>query len=179
MDPSHTVPIEPMTDSVADRVNALRKALGLTQEKVAEAAGEPWTRPYVAKIERGDNQVSTVEARARLAKGLGIDVSLLSACLDGKLTPAETVLRARSTKRVYEPGENRAIPPTAIGHHPDWARAKAEAIDRYGRLLDPDVLDLAEGASLGAVYERLTPEVVKSIHDAIEAAEAEKRRRTK
>lgn len=126
--------------------------------------------------------------QAALARAMGtVTPATVSDFLAGKRGAGESLIAglARITGRTpadirgerveYDPGQDRGIPPTALGHHPDWAQASAEAVARYGRTIDPDILALAAGASLGAVYERLTPEIVKAVCDAITLAEAAKR----
>jgi transcriptional regulator with XRE-family HTH domain len=55
-------------------VRALRKARGLSQEKVALRCGP--TRSYVGGIERGENNVSLVNIH-RLAEALGVEAGEL------------------------------------------------------------------------------------------------------
>jgi transcriptional regulator with XRE-family HTH domain len=160
---------------IGKRVRALREALKLTQERVAENAGGNWTRPYVAKIERGDNQVSTVEARRALARGLQIDEAQLGDYLDGKVELDAVVDPGTGTKRVYDVPKD--LSGEAFGRHPDWQYAKDEALRLYGRTIDPEILAKVERAGLGEPLEFITAEMVKRIHDTIEAAEIEKRRR--
>lgn len=82
-----------------DRVKALRKALGLTQEAVGERAGYgDNARVYVSKIERGDNQVSTVKARTQLARGFGLSPDDLAAYLEGYLSMEDAAELARGGK---------------------------------------------------------------------------------
>jgi len=51
-----------------------RLALGLSQEKLAEAAGLHWT--YISSVERGQRNVSLVNI-VRIAKALGVSPSEL------------------------------------------------------------------------------------------------------
>jgi transcriptional regulator with XRE-family HTH domain len=51
-----------------------RLALGLSQEKLAEAAGLHWT--YVSSVERGKRNVSLINIVA-IAKALGVSASAL------------------------------------------------------------------------------------------------------
>lgn len=71
---------------VKDRVRALRKALGLTQETIAQRAGHGWIRSNVAKIENGHNRVTSHGVRVRLAQGFGLSERDLSAYIEGKLS---------------------------------------------------------------------------------------------
>ena len=56
---------------VGANVRLHRKALGLSQERLAEAAGLHWT--YVGSVERGERNVS-VDNIARLACALSVDI---------------------------------------------------------------------------------------------------------
>lgn len=56
------------------RLCQLRKAAGLTQEALADAAGLHWT--YVGQIERGERNL-TYKNVLKLARGLGVDPSEL------------------------------------------------------------------------------------------------------
>ena len=55
-------------------IRSRRLALGLSQEKLAEAAGLHWT--YISSIERGKRNVSLVNI-VRIAKALGVSPSEL------------------------------------------------------------------------------------------------------
>lgn len=80
-----TVDTNRYVSTIADKALALRKALGLTQEALGKRAGYPNNpRVYVAKIERGDNKLSTVAAREQFAQGVGLEIDALGAYLDGK-----------------------------------------------------------------------------------------------
>jgi transcriptional regulator with XRE-family HTH domain len=59
---------------VGANVRRLRKALGLSQERLAEAAGLHWT--YVGSVERGERNVS-VDNISRLACALDVDIRAL------------------------------------------------------------------------------------------------------
>jgi transcriptional regulator with XRE-family HTH domain len=59
---------------VGANVRRLRKALGLSQESLAEAAGLHWT--YVGSVERGERNVS-VDNINRLACALDVDIRAL------------------------------------------------------------------------------------------------------
>ena len=129
---------------IARKVRQLREALGLTQEKVAQDAGPPWTRPYVAKIERGDNQVSTVQARRRLARGLGVEVDRLSAYLEDRLSLADVLPKkqsARSAEVTIEPEDrypNRAAVLRVLA-----AELHPETIERARRIALKSADDMA------------------------------------
>ena len=129
---------------IAKKVRQLREALELTQEKVAQDAGPPWTRPYVAKIERGDNQVSTVEARRRLAKGLGVDVDSLSAYLEDKIALGDVLraVRAKPNAEVVVEYEDR-YPNRAAVLRVLAAELHPETIERARRIALKSTDDMA------------------------------------
>jgi transcriptional regulator with XRE-family HTH domain len=60
--------------ALGQSVRLRRLALGLSQEKLAEAAGLHWT--YISSIERGKRNVSLVNI-VRIAKALGVSPSEL------------------------------------------------------------------------------------------------------
>lgn len=53
------------------KVNALRKGIGLSQEELAEKSG--LNRPYISAIEQGKRNVS-LEVIEKLAEALSIDI---------------------------------------------------------------------------------------------------------
>jgi transcriptional regulator with XRE-family HTH domain len=77
------------------RLRALRKALGLTQQKVADNSNGVLEREDVARIEGGWNQAKKHETRMALAHGLGVPVESLDAVLDGREEPDKAAARAR------------------------------------------------------------------------------------
>lgn len=60
--------------SLGDRLRSLRKAKGLTQEKLANACG--LHRTYLCDVERGKRNVSVINLR-RIAEELGVKVGEL------------------------------------------------------------------------------------------------------
>lgn len=79
-----------------DAVRALREALGLTQEQVAEGGGEI-DRIDVSKVETGLNQASSNRVRRGLAAGLGLSRDDMDKLVEGDLS-VEAALE-RSTRR--------------------------------------------------------------------------------
>lgn len=65
---------DPELVAFGQRLCKLRKAAGLTQESLADAAGLHWT--YVGQIERGERNL-TYKNVLKLAQGLGSDPSEL------------------------------------------------------------------------------------------------------
>jgi transcriptional regulator with XRE-family HTH domain len=154
-------------------IRELRNRLKLTQEVVAERAGEPWTRPSVAKIERGDNQLSTLDARRRLARGLGVDVTRLSRYIEGEIG-IDDVVPAPSHGRTYEPGEDRGLPSTSIGQHADYPRTVEDLKRLLGDRVSQTVLGWLPTASAGQMPERLTVVYLLRVYEAIEESERQR-----
>lgn len=83
--------------TVAAAVKELRESLGMTQEELSVRAGFPGgSRVYVAKIETGRNELSTIAARERVAKGFGLSREQLDAYLEGRTTLEATAAIARA-----------------------------------------------------------------------------------
>jgi transcriptional regulator with XRE-family HTH domain len=99
---------------VKTRVKALRTALGLSQEELAKRAAHGWHRVYISKIERGDNAVTSYEAREALAQGFGLPISDLVAYLEGRLTLEQATAR----RKAAEPASPTPEPPVAVRAEP-------------------------------------------------------------
>ena len=65
------------------RLKALRTALHLSQETLAERSGID--RPYLSRLETGDVQGRSWSIREHLAHGLGLPLELLAQYLDGSV----------------------------------------------------------------------------------------------
>ncbi len=114
-----------------------------------------------------------------LAPDLGIAQPTLSQMLGGKHDPGFGLARQVAalakipieellgTRVDYEGGEDRRIPSTAVGHHPDWPATKAEVLRRFHKTVDPVVLDEVALASFSNMPRQLTAEFVKQVHDAL------------
>ncbi len=74
------------------RIQELRKAQNLTQDKLAERCG--LTLNYIGKVERGEAQ-PTLEALLSIANGLKSNLSALFTYLDRPLTKDEAKVRIR------------------------------------------------------------------------------------
>lgn len=86
---------------VGQRVLALREALGMKQHEVANGMRAGLDRSRVAKIERGDNQLSSNQARRELAQAFRIPRDDLGDYLDGVIGLQE-VLSRRSDSPLTE-----------------------------------------------------------------------------
>lgn len=80
-------------ETPGDRVKAIRKALGLTQEDVAARAGI--RRDAVVKVESGANQAGSAAIRAGLARAFGLTLDDVASVLEGRLDAEGAVRRAR------------------------------------------------------------------------------------
>lgn len=101
-----------MSTEIADRVRALREALGLRPYQVAQRGGySRGNAAYISKIERGDNNVSTIDARRKLARGFGLSVAQLEAYLEGRVPLAATVRLVRAPEAAEEVLEDDGPPP--------------------------------------------------------------------
>jgi len=72
-------PLSPATKEFGARVRARRQELGLSQEKLADAAGIHWT--FVGQVERGRRNL-TLHNILKLARGLEVDPAELIRGLD-------------------------------------------------------------------------------------------------
>lgn len=80
-------------ETPGDRVKAIRKALGLTQEDVAARAGI--RRDAVVKVESGTNQAGSAAVRSGLARAFGLTLDDVASVLEGRLDADAAVRRAR------------------------------------------------------------------------------------
>lgn len=80
-------------ETPGDRIRAIRKALGLTQEDVAARAGI--RRDAVVKVERGANQAGSAAIRSGLARAFGLTLDDVASVLEGRLDAEAAVRRAR------------------------------------------------------------------------------------
>lgn len=103
-------------ETPGDRVKAIRKALGLTQEEVASRPG--MRRDAVVKVESGANQAGSAAIRAGLARAFGLTLDDVASVLEGRLDAEGAVRRARGelapvvpiTAAVASPrGETRVV----------------------------------------------------------------------
>ncbi len=83
---------------VSDLVRDLRKALGMTQDAVANRSGGKLKREYVVKVETGMNQATTDQMRAGFAAAFGVDRDSMAAYLDGELDLAGILAVARGER---------------------------------------------------------------------------------
>lgn len=80
-------------ETPGDRIRAIRKALGLTQEEVAARAG--MRRDAVVKVESGANQGGSAAIRSGLARAFGLTLDDVASVLEGRLDAEGAVRRAR------------------------------------------------------------------------------------
>lgn len=72
-----------------ERVRALRAALKMTQEQLADASG--LDRVEVSNLEVGRNQATSTRILKGLARGFGLDLQAMSDFVDGALSVEEAV----------------------------------------------------------------------------------------
>jgi transcriptional regulator with XRE-family HTH domain len=130
-------------EELGRRVLALREALGLTQEQVADVGGIH--RVQVIDAEKGRNRLSTERMRRGLAKGLGIAPDALAAVIDGSLSP-EDAARARGRDTLAE------LPLLRMAESADSRKAATTALVKG----DVDLDDAREAvdAALGYLVRR-------------------------
>jgi transcriptional regulator with XRE-family HTH domain len=100
---------------VKDRVRELREALGWSQDTLGKRANDsaakgekPWHRVQISKIERGDNKLSSVDARARVARAFGMSGAQLAQYLNGGMSVDQAVAIARGS--VKDEPRSKATP---------------------------------------------------------------------
>lgn len=76
-------PLSPATQVLGERVRAQRRALGLSQEKLAHRCGVHWT--FLGQVERGQRNLN-LHNLLKLAHGLGVDPAVL---VEGLEPPAQ------------------------------------------------------------------------------------------
>lgn len=103
--------------STKQRVRALRDALDLTQEQLAERSGGLINQGTLAKVETGQNQLTGGKARSGLARAFGLSLDAFEAYLSGE-TDMATVLRRR--------GDATARPELHVEREPEHIPADDE-----------------------------------------------------
>lgn len=73
----------PVMDA-AERIRALRRRLGLTQEQLGAQGG--LRRTEITRLESGANQATSYETRKALSRCFGLSIEELAAYLDGEST---------------------------------------------------------------------------------------------
>jgi transcriptional regulator with XRE-family HTH domain len=76
-----------------ERVRALREALGLTQQKLADGGG--LSRDDVSRIETGRNKARSSRVRKGLATGFGLSLEAMFAFVEGELSVAAAAKSAK------------------------------------------------------------------------------------
>ncbi len=150
------------------RMRERRRALGMTQAQVAQAAGV--STSYLNQIENGKRPVAGVLLR-RLAGALDASLSDLDDAGDARLIEALLELCADPVLRAAGPQPDDA--PEFVGRHPAWARAVL-ALHRAYVARDRDAAALADRLSQDpalreAVYGMLSN--VAAIRSAAEILE--------
>ena len=79
-----------MHDPKPSAVRQVRKGLGMTQDRLAEASGLK-DRTRIASIEAGRIKARSPEVRRGLAQGFGLSLDQIDALLAGDLSPADAI----------------------------------------------------------------------------------------
>lgn len=99
-----------MATTPAELVRALRLALNLTQEQVADRSEGKLARVDVNKIESGRNQATSDRVRAGLAQAAGLTRDELADYLDGRFDLEATISRMRERLARSSPPSTDAYP---------------------------------------------------------------------
>lgn len=119
---------------IAQRVKALRAALRMTQEELAEAGifeGHPLAREEVVKLENGRNKAQAARTVGALAHATMVSMDDMQAYLSGRIE-LEALLRRKGwgTVQLYS-------------NLPGWRQAKEKAMARF-RLLPAEAFAAAD-----------------------------------
>jgi transcriptional regulator with XRE-family HTH domain len=101
---------------VKERVLALRRQLGLTQEKLAERAG--LSRSEVVKLEGGGNKARSARIREALAMACDVTIDRMSAYLSGSVPLHELLASVHSVEDESSTSDRYASRPWALS----WGR---------------------------------------------------------
>jgi len=83
-------------DNIAERFRALRKAMKLTQEELARRANPEWAHVYAARVERGENKLTSRATKTAFAAAFGLTPTDLEDYLTGKMSLREATERAKA-----------------------------------------------------------------------------------
>ncbi|WP_437798471.1 helix-turn-helix domain-containing protein [Sorangium sp. So ce693] len=86
--------------TLAERLKALRKAMQLTQEELAERSG--LRRTELPRLEKGSNKGSSLAIREALADGFGVTLAQINAYLDGHADLQETIELIKQGRSTHE-----------------------------------------------------------------------------
>jgi transcriptional regulator with XRE-family HTH domain len=109
------------------RLKALRTALHLSQEALAERSGID--RPYLSRLETGDVQGRSWSIRERLAHGLGLPLELLAQYLDGSVELDRITMYLQRHEHIDESGEQ----PLVLGREQEDALPERRAASAFAR----------------------------------------------
>ncbi len=91
----------------ASAIVALRKALGLSQQQVANRGGI--TRDVVTTNERGARKLTSFPARVGLAKGLGITLDEFNELVDGQVEVEVLADRVRTREPANQESDVQSV----------------------------------------------------------------------
>ena len=90
-----------LSTTVGKRIRSCRLRLGLSQEKLAEAAGFHPT--YVGQLERGEKNM-TIDSLDRICRALGVSISQLLEGLGGEPTQRGIPMQCCDVVTAMSPG---------------------------------------------------------------------------
>lgn len=155
------------------RIKALREALGLSQQQLADRSGGRIDRPMASKLESGVSKGRSAQVREGLAAAVGVSVDDLNAYLDGKLSLAETVGRGKGAPAAPPRPETRVERDPAPAVESDGTpleRALGQAFDPGAGHLVRDLRAVEDAFSGQRHWERVEGDLVGAARRWLDAA---------
>jgi transcriptional regulator with XRE-family HTH domain len=132
----------PRTRVVKDDVRALRQALKLSQDAVAERSGGRLKRVEVSRIETGGNRATSDRVRVGLASAFGLSRDEMADYLEGRADLVLTLDRIRRRKLGGEGDASKPMTPLDI------------AIAFFGDTISPAAAARVREAAAGHEHEK-------------------------
>jgi transcriptional regulator with XRE-family HTH domain len=166
----------PTATPLNERMKALRIALELTQESLAERGADVGLdRIQVNHVESGRNKMNSKIICSRYAKALWLTEDELNKFIKSDQDPVDVAKKI--TKRGPPPWTSLDQPAElgTWGAHPMWDEATSEAKIKYKRIVTDEVVDeLAQFRGAAQIPQRLTAEWIYYQAQAhLEAKEAD------
>lgn len=95
MEQAERKPPKPEQVAIGKRVEAFRRALGMTQDDVARSSDGSLDRVRVSKLESGEYQLQSDKARVGLAGAFGLTLDDLYDLMQGDLSQHAALRRSR------------------------------------------------------------------------------------
>lgn len=142
----------------AERVEELRKAVGLTQDQVAQRSGGKLSRNDANKVESGRNKATSDRIRSGLAEAFGVSRDQMSAYMEGRIDlPGLLAARAGDVAP--------ALP--VLRNHPRWPALIAEAKKLRRGLTDADFERIADSPFLFGPLESVDAVLLADIANGV------------